>query len=111
MVEQHHMRQFLLFVFVLLIPCFALWTVASGLLAIPAIGLANTVLTHWFPDVVSAVYVQGEEALLMTQFGEHNGRVIPLSEAEYRMGFELNTRILSYSLPFYTALHFATQKK
>lgn len=111
MVEQHHMRQFLLFVFVLLIPCFALWTVASGLLAIPAIGMVNTILTHWFPDIVSTVYVQGEEALLMTQFGEDNGRLIPLSEAEYRLGFELNTRILSYSLPFYTALHFATQKK
>jgi len=110
-VEQHHMRQFLLFVFVLLIPCFALWTVGSGLIALPAIGLVNNVLTHWFPDVVHAVYVQGGEALLMTEFGEDNGRLIPLSEAEYRLGFQLNTRILSYSFPFYTALHFATQKE
>ena len=111
MVEQQHMRQFLLFVFVLLIPCFALWTVGSSLIALPAIGLVNTVLTHWFPDVVSAVYVQGEQALLMTQFGEENGNIIPLDEAEYQLGFQLNTRILSYSFPFYTALHFATQKE
>lgn len=47
----------------------------------------------------------------MTEFGENAGQLIPLSEADYRLGFELNTRILSYSLPFYTALHFATQKK
>jgi len=109
--EQHHMRPFLLYVFTLLIPCFALWTVASVPLSLPAIGFVSPVLTHWFPDVVHILYVDGSKALLMTQFGEQGGNLIPLSEAEYRLGFELNPRILSYSLPFYTALHFATQKK
>lgn len=111
MIEQHHMRQFLLYVFVLLIPCFALWTVAAGPLAQPAIGFANMVLTNWFPNVVHNLYMNGADTLLMTEFGEDDGRLIPLSQAEYRLGFEVNTRILSYSLPFYTALHFATHKK
>ena len=111
MVEQHHMRQFLLFVFALLVPCFVLWTVASGLLATPAIGLADLILTHWFPDVVHAMYLNGTQAVLLTEFGEQGGQQIPLDEAEYRLGFQMNTRILSYSLPFYTALHFATQKQ
>ena len=109
--DRLQVRQFLLYVFVLLIPCFALWTVASGPLAMPAIGFVNTVLTHWFPDVVNALYFDGAKALLMTEFGEHGGKPGPLAGAEYRLGFEVNTRILSYSLPFYTALHFATQKK
>lgn len=111
MPEQHQIRQFLLFVFTLLIPTFALWTVASGPLAQPAIGFVNMVLTNWFPDVVNMLYVNGNEALLMTEFGEKDGKLIPLAEAEYRLGFQVNSRILSYSLPFYTALHFATQKK
>lgn len=111
MSEQHHVRQFLLFVFTLLIPCFTLWTVASGPLAIPALGFANMVLTHWFPNVVNALYVDGSQALLMTEFGEKAGKLVPLLGAEYRLGFQVNTRILTYSLPFYTALHFATQKK
>ena len=111
MVEQHHMRQFLLFVFVLLIPTFALWTSASAPLALPAIGLVSMLLTNWFPDVVNVLYASGSEAILMTEFGENAGQLIPLSKADYRLGFELNTRVLSYSLPFYTALHFATQKK
>jgi hypothetical protein len=110
-VEKHHMRQFLLYVFILLIPCFTLWTVASGPLAIPAMGFVNMLLTHWFPDVVNALYSDGSRALLMTEFGEESGKLIPLGDAEYRFGFEINTRVLSYSLPFYTALHFATQKK
>lgn len=109
--DKLQVRQFLLYVFVLLIPCFALWTVASGPLAIPAIGFANMVLTHWFPDVVNVLYVDGTRALLMTEFGEQGGKMVPLAGAEYRLGFEVNTRVLSYSLPFYTALHFATQKK
>ena len=111
MVDQHQLRQFLLFVFVLLVPCFALWTVASGPLAIPAVGFVSSILTQWFPDTVNALYVSGAKAILMTEFGEQDGKLIALANAEYRLGFEVNTRIVSYSLPFYTALHFATQKK
>jgi hypothetical protein len=109
-VDKHQLRQFLLYIFALLIPCFALWTVASGPLAVPAVGAVNAVLTQWFPDAVNAVYVNGAKAVLMTEFGEQNGRLVSLAQAEFRLGFEVNTRILTYSLPFYTALHFATQK-
>jgi len=110
-VDPHQLRQFLLYVFTLLVPCFALWTVASGPMAIPAIGFVNSLLTHWFPDIVNALYVNGPKALLMTEFGEKGGMLIPLAQAEYRLGFEVNPRVVTYSLPFYTALHFATQKK
>jgi hypothetical protein len=109
--EQHHMRQFLLLVFILLIPCFGLWTVGSTALALPAIGLVNMMLTAWFPDVVHAFYVDGVEALLMTEFGELSGKIVSLKEAGYRLGFILNTNILTYSIPFYTALHFSTQRQ
>jgi hypothetical protein len=109
--EQPLLRQFLLYVFALLIPCFVLWTVTSGALATPAVGLVHLILTHWFPDVVNALYLDGPDALLMTQFGESNGQLVPLADAEYRLGFKVNPRILSYSLPFYTALHFATQRE
>jgi hypothetical protein len=109
-VKQHQMRQFLLFVFALLIPCFVLWTVASATLALPAVGLVNLTLTHWFPDVVNSLTADGSHVYLLTEFGEKDGKLIALVDAEYRLGFQINTRILSYSLPFYTALHFATQK-
>ncbi len=105
------MRQFLLFVFALLIPCFALWNFASAPIALPVIGLVNMLLTNWFPDVVHMLYASGPEAILLTEFGENAGQLIPLGETDYRLGFEINTQILSYSLPFYTTLHFATQKK
>lgn len=109
--EQPQLRQFLLFVFALLIPAFALWTLASAALAQPVIGLANIILSTWFPDTVSALYVQGAEGLLMTQYGELDGRAVPQAQSEFQLGFIINTRILSYSIPFYAALHFATRRQ
>ena len=105
------MRNFLLSAILLLIPCFVLWTVASAALALPAIGLVDMMLTAWFPDVVNALDADGAEALLMTEFGELNGKIIALKDAEYRLGYRLNTSILSYSIPFYTALHLATKRQ
>ncbi|MAT92618.1 MAG: hypothetical protein CME59_08450 [Halioglobus sp.] len=111
MPERDHGRQFLVFVFILLLPCFALWTVAAAPLALPALGFANSVLSAWFPGVVDTLYADGQHALLMTRFGELNGRPTALAGAEYQLGFQLDTRILSYSLPFYTAMHFATPRR
>lgn len=109
--EQHQLKQFLLLVFVLLGPCFALWTSTSELLARPAVGFVNSVLNYWFPTIVDALYLDGDKTLLTTQFGHSNGALVPASESPYRVGYEINTRLLSYSLPFYTALHFATLRK
>lgn len=109
--ERNDLRQFLLFVFVLLVPCFALWTVASAWLATPAIGLVHLALSAWFPDIVNVVYQQGGDALLMTRFDEIDGQLVAAQDAQAGLGFRLNTGILSYSIPFYAALHFATEKK
>lgn len=109
--EQNHLRQFLLFVFVLLIPCFAVWTVFSGPLVTPVIGLIHLTLTHWFPDMVNVVYQEGANIVMMTRFDNINGQLVPIQGDEVGLGFRMNTRILSYSIPFYAALHFATEKK
>jgi hypothetical protein len=111
MPEQHPLRQFLLLVFPLMLPFFAIWTFASAPLALPAIGFDNMILTTWLPEIVEGVYVQGPEALLMTRFGDAGGQIVPAGQAEAAIGFSINTRILSYSIPFYAALHFATPRK
>ncbi len=102
------LRQFLLFVFVLLIPSFALWTAASGPLAIPGIGLVNKMLTGWFPHIVQGLFVDGSDGLLMTRFAHINGALVPATAADSLLGFRIDSRILTYSIPFYTALYFAT---
>jgi hypothetical protein len=109
--EHNHLRQFLLLVFVLLIPCFALWSFLSASLVTPVIGLTHLILTNWFPDIVNVVYQQGADATLLTRFDEVNGQLIPSGIADAGLGFRTNTRIVSYSIPFYATLHFATDKK
>ena len=109
--ERHHLLQFVLFVFVLLIPCFALWSFLSAALVTPVIGLANLILSNWFPDIVNVVYQQGADAMLMTRLDEINGQLVPTDVTDAGLGFKANTRIVSYSIPFYAALHFATEKK
>ncbi|MEP4149408.1 MAG: exosortase H-associated membrane protein [Halioglobus sp.] len=106
----NNLRQFLLFAFALIIPCFALWTVAMGYIAMPAVGLADMILAGWFPEVVDGVNFQGGKAVLMTHFGELNGAPVPPGQSEYQLAFLINPGILSYSLPFYATLHFATAK-
>ncbi len=109
--ENNHFRQFTLFVFLLLIPCFALWTFFSAALITPVIGLVHIALTNWFPDIVNGLYQDGAEAVLMTRFDQVGGQFVHAADANAGLGFRINTRIVSYSIPFYAALHFATEKK
>ncbi|MEE4145759.1 MAG: exosortase H-associated membrane protein [Halieaceae bacterium] len=104
------LRQFLLFVFALLVPCFALWSFLGATLITPVIGLAHLILSNWFPDIVTAVYQQGADALLMTRFDQVNGQLVAIDSADAGLGFSINTRIVSYSIPFYASLHFATAR-
>ncbi len=108
--ENQHLRQFLLFVFALIVPCFALWTVAADALAMPVVGLADMILESWFPNTVDGLLFQGSDVYLMTQYGEVDGRAVPQDQSEFQLAFLINPAILSYSIPFYATLHFATQK-
>ena len=105
--DSNPLRQFLILVFSLLLPCFALWALVSPWLALPAIGFSNMILSAWLPEIVDQVFARGAEAILVTQFDEVNGEIIPASGSGDSLAFIMDTRILSYSIPFYAALHFA----
>ncbi|TGD71508.1 hypothetical protein E4634_17800 [Mangrovimicrobium sediminis] len=111
MQQDNALRQFLLFAFVLLLPCFALWTLAANPLAMPAVGLVDMLLKAWFPTIVDGLIFHGSDTVLLTNFGELNGVAVPPEQSEYQLAFAINPGILSYSFPFYATLHFATQKK
>jgi hypothetical protein len=107
MPDGHPLRKFLIRVFALLPLCFALWTFASAALALPAVGFSNMIMTAWLPDIVRGLLAQGAEVIVVTHFGELNGQIVSAQQAGDALAFILNTRILSYSIPFYAALHFA----
>jgi hypothetical protein len=109
--RDQQLRQFLLFAFALIIPCFVLWTLAASFIAMPAVGLADMVLRAWFPQAVDALMYHGKDVVLMTEFGELNGTPVPPEQSEYQLAFAINPGIVSYSLPFYATLHFATPRQ
>lgn len=96
-------------VVVLLLPCFALWYALGNLTPAPGLWLGQAILTWGLPELVDEVTFSGHELLVMSQFAEANGQVAPLTSGGYQLGFPVNSRTLSYSIPFYTALHFATR--
>lgn len=100
--------RFTLLLFALLVPCFAVWSLLNPLLVKPAIGLLHAILTHAIPDVVANVIPQANKAMVMTRFGELDGSIVRDTLAGWAMGIPQDTRLLSYSIPFYTALHLAS---
>jgi len=96
-------------IFLWLIPCFIVWISLSSLFAAPAVWLADLILTSALPEFVHEFTLSGSQAMLATNFGELDGKIVSAEIAGYRLAYPLNTRILSYSIPFYAALHFATQ--
>lgn len=109
--ESRQLRQFLLFVFALLIPCFAIWGFFSSAIVTPVIGLVHLTLSNWFPEIVHAVYQQGADLLLMSTLDQVGDQLVQATAPSDGLGFSVNTRTASYSIPFYAALHFATDKK
>ncbi len=102
--------RFILLLFALLVPCFAIWSLLNPLLVKPAIGLVHTILTNALPDVVAGVVQQANKAMVMTRFGELDGSIVRDTLAGWSIGMPQDTRLLSYSLPFYTALHFSSHR-
>jgi len=108
MSEQTSLRRFIVLIVLLLIPAFVVWMVIDPWLAWPVVWLADVVFRAWMPEVVATIQLQDSSALVLTHFGEMQDVIVSAREAGYQMGFPADIRLLSYSIPFYAALHFAT---
>jgi len=87
---------------------FGLWYAAGNLLAGPAVWLVDVLLTTWLPDAVDSARLNGTDMIVMTGFGELNGTVVSAQSAGEQLGFKVNTRLVSYAMPFYAALLWAS---
>ena len=89
--EGHPTRQFLLLCIPLLAICFALWTVLGQSVATPVLGFVNLFLTWWMPELVEGFYTRPEGALLVSTFGELNGKLMSAEQAGANLAFAINT--------------------
>lgn len=100
--------RFIGLVILLMVPCFALWYALGALTAAPAVWLAQIALPWAFPAIIESVVLDQNKLMVFSQFGEIGNDVVALAEADYQLVFPQSVRLLSYSIPFYTALHFAS---
>lgn len=100
--------RFIGLVILLMIPCFALWYALGALPAAPAVWLAQLSLPWAMPELIERVTLDQNKLVVFSQFGESDGAIVPLARAEYQLAFPQSIRLLSFSIPFYTALHFAS---
>lgn len=98
------LRQQILTTLLLLAITFALWVAAEPLLATPAKWLAHALLTGWLPHIIETTIFEPGALLVVTKFTEINGIITLAAPGEEGLAFRLDTRLVSYGLPFYAAL-------
>jgi hypothetical protein len=105
--QASNIRRFVGLVFVLLLPCFGLWVLLDTALVQPLVGLLHLLFTHWLPDMVAAVQFDGSNAMVVTRYGDLDGKLVSATAAGHNVAIPVNTRLLTYALPFYSALYLA----
>ena len=108
--ERAALLSFFLQVLLFAAACFMLWYQLSAIIAQPAIGLTNLAITALYPEWVEGIFPQDADAVLvLTPEALSMQGKADLQTGE-QMGLVINTRIVSYSLAFYSALHLATRQ-
>ncbi|MEP6390961.1 MAG: exosortase H-associated membrane protein [Halioglobus sp.] len=102
------LTRFVAKLFALLAVTFALWHVTASVLAAPVALATAAVLQWWLPGLVEQAYLEGTNFLVITSIGEVDGQMMSAVAAGNQLQLSNETRLLSYSVPFYAALHFAT---
>ena len=97
-------RQQVVTTLLLLLITFGLWFTAEPLFAAPAKWLAEVLLTTWLPGIVNGTISEPGALLIVTNFTDTNGAIALAREGEDGLAFRLNTRLVSYAIPFYAAL-------
>ncbi|HKK23324.1 MAG TPA: exosortase H-associated membrane protein [Pseudohaliea sp.] len=95
-------------VLLLMVPAFVVWYLLGSLLAAPAVWFVSELLPAWLPGLVDSVYLKGASMTVVSSLGELDGTFMPADQAGGALGFRIDSRVLSYSMPFFAALHFAT---
>lgn len=106
--SKHPLLRFMLTVFALLPACFLVWYFIGNFIAAPAVVLVEPVLLGWLGDTVASVTLRETDMLVMSNYGETGGVIMAHTAAGNQLGYPVDTRTLSYSIPFFTALHLAT---
>ena len=106
--QRRPVLRFVIAVLALLPAAFLLWYAVGPGLAAPAALLADAILNLWIGDFVEETQLRGHDLIVVSSFSELGHPPGAIREGIEPLAFAINTRLLSYSIPFYAALYFAT---
>lgn len=88
---------------------FGLWYAAGALFAAPAAWLASQLLPWLWPGIILDAGFDQTVFFVITDFGMVDNKIVAASLAGSEIVLEANSRLLSYSVPFYAALIWGTK--
>lgn len=101
--------RYMAWVLLIMVPCFGLWYAGGALPASPAFYLSKLGLKWALPEVVYDVTLSDTRMLVVTQFGEVGDKIVSAAKAGHQMAYPVDTRLHSFSIPFFAALLFASR--
>lgn len=90
--------------------CFLIWHLLYPLVAGPAVLLSKQISTLLFGDLLQEVRINVDHLLVVTRYVEAGMLVDDPGDSGQRLAIDINTRLVSFAIPFYAALHFATPR-
>lgn len=89
--------------------CFGAWYLLDAFIVAPAMLLVEPILLEGYGGLVDSLVLRGSDITVLSVYGEADGQILRAELADNQLGFTLNSRTLSYSIPFYTSLHIAAR--
>ncbi len=83
---------------------FALWYAAGALFAAPSAWVASQLLPLLWPSIIIETGFDQTVFFVITDFGILDNTIVAAEQVGSEIVVEANTRLLSYSVPFYAAL-------
>lgn len=91
--------------------CFVFWYLLHDMIIQPAALLSGMVLDSLLPDVLDEMKLHKGQLVLITQLGELNGTIMPAHQAGNQIAYQINPKVVSYSLPFIVSLLLASSDR
>lgn len=105
---QFNLKKFFVAVIFWMSCSFVFWYLLHDLIIQPAILISSLALESILPDVFDSLKLHKGNIVLITKLGELNGMIMSAKEAGNQIAYQINPKVLSYSLPFIVSLLLAS---
>ena len=101
------MKRFFLFSFIFLLPSFLIWHSLAPVIALPIGWVIQKIFITFWPVLFSGIEINESAIFIQMALGDLTGKILPEAVAGNRLAFNIDTRLVTYALPFFSSLYLA----